>query len=72
MVTSPPDDDAILATLYELLEAGSMTHAAFILKSAEASIQKTGYDNWNGDPISTPSSSRSTHRNLRGSVSNGQ
>ena len=48
MVTSPPDDDAILATLYELLEAGSMTHAAFILKSAEASIQKTGYDNWNG------------------------
>jgi hypothetical protein len=48
MVIRSPSDDAILATLYELLEAGSMTHAASILKSAEASIQKTGYDNWNG------------------------
>jgi hypothetical protein len=42
------NSDAILATLFDLLEAGGMVRAAGIVKSAQARFETTGYDNWSG------------------------
>lgn len=48
MTTDFSNSSAILATATSILEAEEMTQAAAILKMADASFEKTGYDNWNG------------------------
>lgn len=48
MTTDFSNSSAILATATSILEAEEMTQAAVILKMADASFEKTGYDNWNG------------------------
>lgn len=48
MTTDFSNSSAILATVTRILEAEELTQAAAILKMADASFEKTGYDNWNG------------------------
>jgi hypothetical protein len=40
--------DSVLATACEMLLAEGLTEAAAILRTTEARVEETGYDNWNG------------------------
>lgn len=42
------DIEQILATVHELLRTEGMSEAAAIVRDYPASIEQTGYDNWNG------------------------
>jgi hypothetical protein len=44
----PAEIDKCLATVARMLTAESMTEAANLLRRAEARVEETGYDNWNG------------------------
>jgi hypothetical protein len=41
--------EPILSTVRGLLDAGGMRKAASILREADANIENTGFDNWNGE-----------------------
>ncbi len=40
--------DSYLATVADMLTTEGMSEAATLLRSAEAKVEETGYDNWNG------------------------
>jgi hypothetical protein len=42
------DDEAHLAAVEAMLVAEGMAEAAELLREADADVQETGYDNWNG------------------------
>lgn len=48
MTTDFSNLNAILATVTRILEAEGLMSAATVLKTADARLEKTGYDNWNG------------------------